>query len=658
MNLSIFFQGAVFIFAVFCSFYLPAKYILDKLKLKLSTLEDIFFTTTFGFSLFSLVTYILSWANIVILIYPMLIFFIFLRIKEKQPVCLKIERKHFLPLAILASFVVCFSFTSVFSGEWDNTIRLVESNKVDSLWHLSLINAISVKFPPDTPGFSGIRLKGYHFFSDFLIAQVSRIFMISPMYSYFQFFPLLISFLWSMGVYVFMYKWSGKITTALWSVFFTMFGGSFGFIVWLQGHREYSLDDVFGITQPYSSLVNPPFAISIVIITAALFGIFNYLKEKNTFWLIPTVLLIGIAPVFKVYAGIILFSGFIALMSYRILRKRVEALFSLLGIGILFSGTYLIFSDSSAKLIWAPFWAPHKVVIEHLPWYGYEEKQYTYSQLSVIKGLIEIELFAFFVFIGGSLGTRLVGILIHVFDSIRRLKKPSTFSIILLIMLLVSIGIPLFFIQSIQVFDIIQMAWYFLFFSALFAAFGFGSLFNSRKNIWHRILLVLIVGIVTLPSAYEKINGYLSSKNAGYYSSQEYNSLLFLKNKGTFNDIVLELAEDRNKYSDNALTKWYRIEKTMRISAFANKQVYLHKQIDFPWLDMKSRIEIIQKINDFDNTPLESKNYKEYKNEIRRILKEENIAYIYSHYSLGTLTSLENLKLVFSNEAVYIYSFY
>ncbi len=61
------------------------------------------------------------------------------------------------------------------------------------------------------------------------------------------------------------------------------------------------------------------------------------------------------------------------------------------------------FSDS------LPLWAPHNVLRDNLPWYGYDEKIRTYSEQSVIKGIITTELFALYVFLFGNLGTRLIG---------------------------------------------------------------------------------------------------------------------------------------------------------------------------------------------------------------------------------------------------------
>ena len=80
-------------------------------------------------------------------------------------------------------------------------------------------------------------------------------------------------------------------------------------------------------------------------------------------------------------------------------------------IGILFATTYGILRDPSSVLIFAPFWAPHSVLIDNMPWYGYAEKMYTYTKLSVIKGIIETELYSWYVFFFGNLGTRLIGLL-------------------------------------------------------------------------------------------------------------------------------------------------------------------------------------------------------------------------------------------------------
>ncbi len=635
---------------------MPGKIFVSKCGYKLSFIENLFFPSATGMLLFTFVAYILSWIKIPLFIILLIFISSIIAIKYKYWMFPKIKKEEIKPLVFIISLAVVFSLTMILSGQFGNETRLIDINSRDSLWHLALINELKVHFPPDNPGFSGIPLKGYHFFYNFLLAQLSNIFQLSPFSLYFQLFPLFIALLWGFGVYSLIYKWSGRKSAGLWAVFLTFFGGSFSFILRLQGHKGLSLDDAFGMTQPASSLVNPPFAISIIIILTTLFSLYNYLQSKKAEQLLPAIFGVGLAAMFKVYAGIILIGGFTFFTVLELFKKRIVALVSLIPIAVLFFSTYWIFTGSAAFLIWFPLWAPHSVLTSNMPWYGYTEKQYTYSKLSVIRGLIEIELYGLRVFILGSLGTRLVGLLFIPFFLWYKKKLPSLFSVILLSMGLISLLIPLFFIQSIKVFEITQMTWYFLFFSALFASFGFSILFDLRFNKIFKIVLFLIVLFVTLPSAYEKLSQYISFSDSKSLTDSYYASARFLRNQGNYEATVLEMPGKHVTYQENDLRRWYKDESSPGLLAFSNKRGYLNNEyIDFPGTYIESRINLISKVIIFNNTPLEDPSFKKLAREIESTFKREKISYIYSYYPLNSITAIKNIKKIYHNQDITIY---
>src|SRR3990167_11267501 len=472
-------EVGIFLISIAVCFYLPGKLLFTKLKLALGSPEDLFLPFALGIILFTLISYVFSWLKLEFIILPLFLVISFYAFKSKKWFPKSIEKFHRWPLIVVVVLAVIFSLSMLTSGVHDNSIQY----RRDDLWHSALINELKANFPPDNPGFAGIPLRGYHFFYNFLLAKISNIVFISPLSLHFHFFPLFVAILWGVGVYSFMYKWSKKISIGLWAVFLTMFGGSFAFILRLRGHENLSLDSAFGIQQSATSLINPPFAISIVIIIAVLFAFYQYFTTKKKGWLIPIVLCIGLVSMFKVYAGIILLGSLLLLAPLQLLKKNFMFLIACFFIGILFATTYGILRDPSSVLIFAPFWAPHSVLIDNMPWYGYAEKMYTYTKLSVIKGIIETELYSWYVFFFGNLGTRLIGLLFLSLFLLKKYKKPSLFALTVLIMTSISILIPLFFIQSGKVFEIIQMAWYFLFFISLFAAFGLRAFFDLRFNI-------------------------------------------------------------------------------------------------------------------------------------------------------------------------------
>lgn len=653
-----FLQAILFLVAVFWCFYLPGRFFSKRLKFELNSLEDLFFSTTLGIIIFTSASYFLARFNLSILLLPILSIFALITLLNKEWRPFKILKEDIKPLLFISLLAIIFSLTVVLSGEYEGTIRIVGSNG-DGIWHIALINELKTTFPPQHPGVSGIPFKGYHFFYDFLLAQISRSFNISPVSLYFQFFPVLTAFLWVSGVYNLVLKWSKNRITSLLAVFFTLFGGSFSFILRLQGHKGFSLDDAFGITQPATSLVNPPFAISVIIITASLFTIYKILGTRKNSWLIPLVLFVGVSTMFKVYAGILLTGAFLLLGLYQLFYKKWLWLVALVGLGIIFLATYWVFADKSASLIYAPLWSPRKVLLEHLPWYGYEEKAYTYRKLHVIRGIIKTELYGLYVFIIGSLGTRILGLLAALLLFVKKLKLPSFFSLIVFSMTLASILIPLLFIQSVQVFDIIQMAWYFLFFTSIFASFGFSALLNLKFNKLFKIILVVILLVATFPSAFEKYQFYLSLPKAIHYAKPYYQSLQFLKNQGLYSNVVLEMPEKITNQSEEELNRWYHSRKydnSLRLVAFGNKRGFLNRELEaLSKIDISSKISLIKKILEFEENYKITKNYENRQNQLKTDLNESNVTFIYSYAPLESFESFGIAEKIFQNQTAVIY---
>ncbi len=649
-----FLEIILFLIAVFVCFFLPGKFLLTKLKLTLSSPENLFFPFVLGMMLFTLISYVFSWLKLEIILLPLFLIISFFTFKRKRWFPINIDKFHCWPLFIVVALSIIFSLSMLTTGVYGDAI----SFRRDDLWHIALINELKANFPPDNPGFAGIPLRGYHFFYNFVLAKISNMFFISPLSLYVDVFPLCIGILRGVGVYSLMYKWGKKIPIGLWAVFLTMFGGSFAFILYLRGHDGLSLDSAFGIQQPSASLINPPFAISIIIVIATLFAIYQYLVSKNKSWFVPIVLFVGLATMFKVYAGIILVGGFILFSLMEAIRTRNYSIFvSLFASGILFAITYGIFRDFSSTLIFAPLWAPHSVLIDNMPWYGYTEKIYTFTRLSVTRGIVETELYSLYVFFFGNLGTRLIGLLFLPLFIFKQHKKPSFFALTVLTMTLISISMPLFFIQSGKVFEIIQMAWYFLFFVSLFAAFGFYKLFSLSYSRILKIILILTILILTLPSAYDNFRVYFTSLDSLKLtlSSPYFKAMQFLKSEGGYNKTILEIPDKNISATQIDLVRWYR-SSTPAIVAFANKRSYLSNEyIDFSGVNIMPRIEFISRIILFNNMPTDNLKFASLKKEIEQGLKNNKISFIYSPYPLLLLENINFISKIYENRAASIY---
>lgn len=603
--------------------------------------------------MFTLINYILSWLKLELFI-SIIILVVDIFAIRKYNLIPKIEKKFIKPLILVIFLSILFSITMLITGKFGESIVY----RGDDLWHLALINELKVNFPPDNPGFSEIPLRGYHFFYNFFAAKTSNLFFISPIRLHFTFLPVFIAFLWGIGVFALLVLWSKKISVALWGVFLTMFGGSFAYILHLQGHTEISLNSGFGMNQPYGSLYNPPFSFSIVLIILALICLYNYILIKQKNWLIPLTLCIGLISMFKVYAGMILIGAFIVFAFLELYRKKYIIILSFAGIFILFFGTFWLFAGGTGFLIYYPLWPPHRI-LQSYAWYGYDEKIYTYTRMNVIKGLLQTELDGLNVFIFGNLGTRLFGVLLLIFTFVKKRIYPSEFALIVLVMGAISMLIPMFFIQSGKVFEMIQMTHYFLFFSALCASFGFYYLFSLSFPKILKLVIFFAIILLTIPSALSDIPEYYKTfKTLQPLSSSYFQTMNFLSKQNDYNSTVLEIPPEWFRATNKGINSWYN-SSNPAIVAFSNKRSFLSNQyIDFPGVDKEKRLDFIKNMIIFTITPATSSAYLDRKEKIIKQLRDNNIHFIFSSYEVLSFADIPKIKKIYKNSPYVIYKIY
>jgi hypothetical protein len=635
----------LFILCIVICFFLPGKFINNRLGLKLDGIEALFIATVTGVVFFIFSLYLLSWVHAEWIIIPIVLIIDFFALKNRKRLSLSLRPNDIVPLVLIGVSGLIFSLPLLAWGIYNNHIAY----RFDDLWHLALIQEMKVNFPPGVPTFAGVGLRGYHFFTDFLQANISNIFSLSPFSLHFHLFPVFLSLLWALGAYSFMYTWTKKRTAGLWAVFLTMFGGSFAYLFPLFGRPAVSLSDGLSILQPAISIFNPPSSFSIVLLFFCLFLLYHYLQKQEKRWMIPFIIAAGILPMVKVYAGIILFGGLAPIVFYELWQRRFFLFQACLVIGLIVLGTYWIFVGGTGGLIWYPLWPPHEL-LRSFSWYGYDERMYTFTHEGVIKGLIKTELFGFSLFFLGNLGTRIFGLFSLVLLLKKRIKL-NIFPISLIVMMVVSILIPLLFIQTGKVFEIIQMATYYLLFCSLFASIGLTAFFSLHFR-FHRIVkafILLIFIFLTIPSAFYTYSSTIKeAKNTKNLTDPYYTALLFLRNHGEYNQTVLALPDKSASSSINDLNSWYKTSDPT-VSVFTNKRMYLaNGGIDFPGMDYKARISSLSAVlQDIDSNQTQK---------VDTFLRENHITYIFSSYQLSPQLLTGNIKEIY-HATYYVYQF-
>lgn len=546
-------------------------------------------------------------------------------------------RKNLSLLVLVILGTVCLSLPMIKSGlVYPFGMGFWGPNGHDGIWHLALINQLK-NFSLNNPVFSGTRLTNYHFGFDLIVALLSRLTSISPVNLYFQVLPPIMAVSVGILTYKFINKWLNSKSSAWWAVFFVYFGGSWG---WILGRGE----STFWANQSVSVLINPPFILSLIILLIGLIKLIDYLKTLDKKNLIICSVLFGVLIQIKVYAGIIAVGslGCLSLFTLIFYRNKFKEIFRLfLGSFLISLIIFLPFNlKASSLLVFSPLWFTSSMLSfsDRLGWFKLENARIAYFHSGKWLKWILVEGLALSIFIFGNLGTRAVGVFYGGWLC-RSKKKITDLEIFLFGSLLISLIIPLLFIQKGNPWNTIQFFYYFQFFMALFAGVFIGKI---------KIALGVILIVLTLPTTIMTLkNNYLPSRPPSRISIEELEALSFLKQQPAGNVLPYPFNTDwRLKFSEPK--PLYAYETTAYIPALSGQTVFLEDEMNleitnFDWQTRRKNSQLFFLTAD-----------QEWG---RMFLKENKIKYVYlvkgQKMNLG-LNDIEAEK-VFENGEVSIF---
>lgn len=470
-----------------------------------------------------------------------------------------------------------WSFTMVKSGLFYSSLGkngpglgFWGANGHDGIWHIALASSLgSASF--SMPIFSGYNIQNYHIGFDLALALISRITLIPVVNLYFQVLPVIFSFLIGVLTFEFVEDWQKSKKAAFWSVFFVYFGGSLG---WLIGKGE----STFWSQQAISTLINPPFAMSLAFILSGMILI-NSLKKKFSAWkLILCLILFGTLIEIKIYAGLLILGGLFTASIFEAIFKK-EYLYLLIFAGTLIISMVLYFGfekGSQSLIVFQPFWYLETLMGlgDRLNWTRFYSAMLTYRSGHVwIKAGLAY-LVAFVIFVLGNFGTRIAVIFKKVkFDGI---------NVLIYSIICAGILIPMLFLQKGTPWNTIQFFYYSLFFSSILAG-GVLTKINSK------IVLALIV-LATIPTTILTLEQvYFPARPPSMIGQQELEALYFLAKQPR--GVVLTQPFDQSK-ADAAIVNpprpLYLYASTAYVSAFSGHQTFLEDEINldimgYPW---------------------------------------------------------------------------
>jgi hypothetical protein len=462
-------------------------------------------------------------------------------------------------------------------------------NGHDGVWHLALAKSLA-KGSWDMPVFAGFNLQNYHFGFDLLLALINQITKIPIHVLYFQVIPVLLAFLIGIVVYQFVFFWQKSKTLALWAVFFVYFGGS---LAWIFGKGE----SMFWAQQAISTLVNPPFALSVLVLFVGMIILLKHQQSGNRSLLLWCSLVFGILIQIKIYAGLLVIGGLVVTGVYEFLKKRKIIFLELAGLTILISSAifFSLNKVSANMLVFKPFWFLETMMqlSDRVGWVKFGEAMVNYKLGGVWFKAIPAYIVAFLIFWYGNMGTRFVAEF-FVARKLVNLKKLEVFEVFLFSIILTGMLIPMFFLQKGTPWNTIQFFYYSLFLSGILAGIAFAKIIQER-NLKCRIVLVVGLIAFTIPTTLVTLkNDYLPTRPPAMLSKAELEALEFLSKEPW--GVVLTFPFDElaaKEAQTNPPRPLYLYESTAYVAAFADKPVFLEDEVNLNIMgyDWKTRRE-------------------------------------------------------------------
>jgi hypothetical protein len=550
--------------------------------------------------------------------------------------------KSSLILIIIGSIIV--SCTMIRSGIIYNFgMGFWGPNAHDGLWHISLINQIKQQIPPANPVFSKTILSNYHWGFDLFLALLSKVFLINPITLYFQIIPLVFSTLLGILSYTLAQKIYKNKKISFYFVFLNYFAGSLGFLVTYFKSQTIGGESLFWSMQSISTLINPPYALSLIILIIGLIIWQNIYKKNVIIEHLILGIFLGLLTAIKVYSALLIGFSLTVFYLYSFYKEKKinKSSITLLATTAIFSYIILkIFGVSSQNsfLEYKPFWFTHSLIESVDKLYiprlatllqNLSENPFTYK----FPFYIGLEISLVFVFIIGNFGTRLLGLSKIINNKLLDIEK------LLLILIAIGIILPLLFVQKGTAWNTIQFMYYSLLFSNLF----FAKFLSSLKNKF----LIFIILIFTTITSYSTLKDYFGNPPPTAIPPPQLEALKYLSKLS--DDIILSYPYDqfkKNNLKTPIVINLY--ETTAYVSAMTGKTSYLEDEMNlditrYNWQDRK------KEALDFFNS--------NNKYQARGFLINNDIDYIYLVDDQNIKLNTDDLQIdkIFENSSTKIY---
>jgi len=469
-------------------------------------------------------------------------------------------------------------------------------NGHDGIWHIALSEAFS-RSSWEMPVFSGSSIQNYHIGFDLLLSIVHKLTNIPTLTLYFQILPVVFAVLLGYFANKLLLKVTKSKEERFWALFFLYFGGSFGWIVTFLRGGAFGGESMFWAQQAVSTLVNPPFALSLVMMFLGFWLLEKALAVNDKRLLTFAAVVFGLLIQVKAYASVLaLFALFVAALWDAVKMRRL-VIFKVFLTSLIVSILILPSSPKDSSIfIFKPFWFLETMMqlSDRFGWQKFGEAMVNYkSGGNILKATLSYSL-AFVIFVVGNFGTRIFA-LFYTSLKLKNLTNLKIFEVSFFTIIILGVAIPMFFVQEGTPWNTIQFLYYSQVFLGIFSGFVIGGFLRKVRVVLAKSLTIFIVVALTAPTTIGTLMYvYLPTRAPSYIPKEELEALHFLASQPP--GVVLTYPIDRQKAKEAEKSPprpLYLYESTAYVSALSKHDVYLEDEVnlDITGYDWKKRRE-------------------------------------------------------------------
>ncbi len=362
-------QFLYYFVVVFVVYYIPGSLLLRKVSMP--RIFKISLSVTLGMVLLAYQGYLFGVLHIryltyIYLLVCLVIWLIGQRKKDKTEIIAPFKMNWKIWAVILIGSLMQLS-TIWFTGVVvKGTAYYCCGNANDNFFYGSLSREIIYSIPPEHPGMTGELLNNYHYWSNIVIGETSRISGLPVFQLQFQYSTVLISLMMGILFLGLVWQLGGIGNLGLWTIFFFYFGSDA--IYWIIGLlKSAPLFSMSSLEDGPGFLANYPRAMAVMVGVAAMIMLFYVRKKSTKMTIVVTSLLFASIAGMKIYVAFFMYVGLLSVALFDAIKhKSKTSAFVGFITAALVLPVYLQTNAGAGGLYYLGFWRAQNFIVQ--PW--------------------------------------------------------------------------------------------------------------------------------------------------------------------------------------------------------------------------------------------------------------------------------------------------